>query len=210
LYGSVFHGAICRFHLAGEHIDADSYNMGMNSYSRYLGATALSLLVGTAAFAQRPATDTNPAPAKYGDKTDPMLKHSDKSFVEDAAKSAMAEIAISRIALEKATSPQVKEFAQMMVSDHTGANSALTAMAGAKGIVLPKQPSVDKWMKKDAKSFDEDYMEKMVDDHQEAVKLFEKETKNGSDPEVVAFATKTLPKLQEHLVKAKEIKKMVK
>ena len=184
--------------------------MAMNTYSRCLGATALSLLVGTAAFAQTPATDPNPAPAKYGDKSQALLKHGDKSFVEDAAKSAMEEIAISRVALEKASNPQVKEFAQMMVSDHTGASSELSVLASSKGVMLPKQPNVEKWVKKTAKGFDEEYMEKMVDDHQEAVKLFEKKTKNADDLEVLAFATKTLPKLQEHLAKAKEIKKMVK
>jgi putative membrane protein len=53
-------------------------------------------------------------------------------------------------------------------------------------------------------------MDKMVNDHEDVVKRFEKQTKNADDLEVLAFANKTLPKLQAHLAKAKEIKKMVK
>ena len=178
----------------------------MNSHPRYGGATALSLLFAAAVFAQTAAD----SPVKYGDSSKTMLKHGDKNFVDDTAKSSMEEIAISRIALEKASNPQVKEFAQMMVSDHTGASTELTTLATAKGVMPPKEPNVERWMKKSAKDFDGDYMNKMIDDHQEAVRRFEKEAKNGGDPELAAFASKTLPKLQTHLAKAKEIKKMVK
>ena len=184
----------------------------MKIYPRYIGAAAFSLVFAVAAFGQAAAIDTNAKPTSSpnnGDKVKTTLKHGDKSFVEDAAKSGMEEVAISRIAVEKASNPQVKEFAQMMVSHHTAASSELTALAAAKGVTLAKEPNVEKWAKKDAKGFDEAYMEKMVNDHQEAVKLFEKEFKNGDDPELTAFASKTLPQLQEHLAKAKEIKKMV-
>lgn len=137
------------------------------------------------------------------------LKHADKNFVEEAAKGGLEEVAISRIALTKTTNPQVKEFAQMMVDDHSAAGTKLAAIAATKGVMLPKEPGTDRWMKKDAKGFDEDYMEKMVDDHQEAVKRFEKQAKNGTDPDLTAFARETLPKLQEHLAHAKRLHKAV-
>lgn len=141
-----------------------------------------------------------------------MLKHGDRNFIEDAAKSGMAEVAISRIAAEKAMNPQVKEFAQMMVKDHGGANSDLSALAASKGVMLPtKEPKTDKWTRKKAgKDFDEDYMEKMIDDHDEAVEHFEREAKRGDDADVKAFAAKTLPTLQAHHARAKEIKKALK
>lgn len=142
-------------------------------------------------------------------KTD--LKHGDKSFVEKAAKMGMEEVAISRIAVERATNPQVREFAQMMVSDHTGANSELTTLAASKNVMLPsKDFNLDKWEKRSAKSFDEEYMEKMVSDHKDTLDLFEKESKKGEDADLMNFAGKTVPTLTAHLSKAQEIKKALK
>lgn len=160
----------------------------------------LSLAVVTTTFAQ---SLDNPSTSRM------QLKHADKSFVEDAIKAGREEVAISQVAVERATNPKVKEFAQMIVSDHTGVNGELTTLAAAKGIQLPtKEVDVDKWTKKSAKSFDEDYVEKMISAHKDALDLFEKEAKKGGDPELTALAAKTVASLQTHLAKAQELKKM--
>ncbi len=139
-----------------------------------------------------------------------MIKHADRNFVEEAVKAGREEVAISQVAVTRATNPQVKEFAQMIVSDHTGVNGELTAIALAKGVKIPSNDvNVDKWTKKSAKSFDEDYVEKMISAHKDALDLFEKEAKKGGDPELTALAAKTVPALQSHLAKAQELKKLV-
>jgi len=143
--------------------------------------------------------------------SDSSLKHSEQTFVEKAAKSGMEEVAISQIAVARATNPQVKEFAQMMVTDHGGANSELSTLASNKGVTLPMdKTNTEKWSARDAKDFDHEYMEKVVSDHKDAVSLFEKEAKNGTDSELRAFAVKTLPTLQAQLDKAKALKDAVK
>lgn len=134
------------------------------------------------------------------------LKHSDKSFMEKAAKAGQKEVAVSQIALERATNPKVREFAQMMVDDHGQANGELTQLASGRGLALPVTTvKTDKWTDKKAANFDKDYVDEMVDDHQEAVSLFEKAAKSD-DPAVAAFAQRYLPKLQEHLAHAKQLK----
>jgi putative membrane protein len=139
------------------------------------------------------------------------LHHTDKNFIEKAAKAGMEEVAISQVAVSRSTNPQVKDFAQMMVTDHTAANEGLARIAAAKGVMLPaKDTHENKWAKRDAKDFDQEYISKMVDDHDEAVKLFTKEANDGKDAEVVAFARKTLPKLQHHQEQAKDLKRMMK
>lgn len=139
------------------------------------------------------------------------LKHTDHEFVKDAAKSGMEEVSISKVAVARSQNPQVKEFAEMMVSDHTGANGKLTALAVAKGVELPvDKTNVEKWSTRNVKGFDEDYMEKMVHDHNEAIALFEKEATKGEDADLKGFAEKTLPTLMAHLDKAKQLKAMVK
>jgi putative membrane protein len=139
------------------------------------------------------------------------LKHRDHEFVEDAAKSGMAEVDISKIAVDRATNPDVKAFAQMMVADHTGANTELTTLASTKNVALPAdKTNVEKWSERSTKDFDQEYVDKMIHDHKKAVDLFEKESKNGTDPDLKAFADKTLPTLRAHLEKIESIKAQMK
>lgn len=162
------------------------------------------------------ATASSAAPSasdRRADMGDSKLKHSDRSFFEKAAKAGTKEVEISQSTLEHLSNPQVKSFAQMMVSDHSQANQELMALAAKKGVTLPsKELKYDeKWSKKANKDsdLDEDYIKQMVDDHEDAVKLFEKAAKSD-DPEIAAFAQKTLPTLQHHLTMARDLKKMVK
>ncbi|SRR6266540_574586 len=159
-----------------------------------------------------PADPTAPAVKErrvdtYGDT---KLKHSDESFFEKAAKAGMKEVTVSETTLDRLTNPQVKAFAQMMVGDHSKANAELMALAAKKGVTLPPKETKfeSKWSKK-TKDLDEDYMKEMVDDHEDAVKLFEKASKSD-DAEIAAFAQKTLPTLQQHLTMARDLRKIVK
>lgn len=139
------------------------------------------------------------------------LKHGDSSFLNKAAKGGMEEVALGKVAAERATNPQVREFAQMMVTDHTSANSELMSLASTKGVTLSAEtPNVEKWQKRSTEDFDKEYISKMVKDHEDDVELFRKEAKNGDDADLRAFATKTLPTLEAHYAKAKDIKSMLK
>lgn len=123
----------------------------------------------------------------------------------------MEEVAVSQAALPHLMNPEVQQFAKMMISDHSGANQQLAALAASKGVALPaKTPDTAKWDKKKEKGYDEDYIEKMVKDHEDAVELFTKASKKSDDPDVQAFAVKTLPALEAHFAQAKALKKTVK
>jgi putative membrane protein len=131
------------------------------------------------------------------------LSRDDRQFFEKAAKSGMKEVDVSSAVLPKLTAPAVRDFAQMMVSQHTQTNEELKALASRKGVTLPAKDNdiARKWAGND-KDVTDEYLDEMVDDHQEAVKLFEKAAKS-SDPDVAAFAQKTLPTLRQHLEHAK-------
>ncbi len=143
---------------------------------------------------------------------DSHLKRSDRHFFEKAAESGMKEVTVSQAAMDRFVNPQVKSFAQMMVNDHSEANQELLALAQKKGVMLPAKDKTmkfeEKWSKK-TKDLDDEYMKEMVDDHQDAVDLFEKASKSD-DPEIAALAQKILPKLQQHLSMAKDLSKVVK
>jgi putative membrane protein len=130
---------------------------------------------------------------------DGKLSHRDRNFIEEAAKGGMKEVQISQAVLAKLTVPAAKDFANMMVNDHMAANAELTALASQKGVTLPeaKERVIKKWSDNDH-NVDHDYIEQMEEDHEETIKLFEKGAKS-EDPDIAAFAQKTLPKLRQHL-----------
>lgn len=136
------------------------------------------------------------------------LDSSDRDFMEKAAKASMAEVAISRVAAARTSNPEVRRFAQEMVEDHETAIEQLGVVASARGVSLPaKDPRPEKWEKRDAKNFDRQYLDQMIDDHKNVVKLFEKQARDGKDADTVAYARKHLPKMQQHLQHAIDLKR---
>ena len=135
----------------------------------------------------------------------------DTDFWTEAAVSSMAEVALSNVALQKAQNDAVKQFAQRMVDDHTKANQELMTAAQAKGVTVPtalpdkRQRDVTDLQGETADKFDREYMKQMVDDHEKAVKLFQRQAERGTDAEAKAFAASKLPVLQEHLTMARSL-----
>ncbi|MEO8413280.1 MAG: DUF4142 domain-containing protein [Ginsengibacter sp.] len=134
-------------------------------------------------------------------------------FAVKAANGGMAEVALGKMAEEKATNKQVKDFGSMMVKDHTKANEELMALAAEKNITLPAvvgddmQKSIDDLGKKSGGDFDKAYINMMVSDHKDDIDEFESEVKNGKDSAFKKFAAKTLPTLYKHLGSVKTIQK---
>jgi putative membrane protein len=140
----------------------------------------------------------------------------DATFVVNTANAGMTEIQAGQVAQQKGMSKDAKSYGAMMVKDHTAAADKLKAVAASKNITLPPaispemQKNIDDLQKKDGKDFDKAYFSMMVDDHKKVISLFEDEAKNGSDADIKAFATATLPTLREHLAEAQKCEKMEK
>jgi len=136
---------------------------------------------------------------------------SDSSFVNEAAIGGISEVELGKLASTKAANAEVKKFGQMMVTDHSKANEELKALATKKGWTLPTESdsshksTLDTLKNKSGADFDKEYVEEMVDDHVEDVKAFEDKAKNATDPDLKAFAEKTLPTLRKHLDAIKAI-----
>ena len=127
------------------------------------------------------------------------LSSADKAFIKDAAKGGMMEVAMGRVAEKNATNSEVKNFGARMVKDHSKANEDLKAIAKEENVEWPAEKEAGKWKS------DKDYMDAMVKDHEKDLAEFEKEAKNGRDPDVKSFADKTAKTVREHLEMAKEI-----
>lgn len=141
---------------------------------------------------------------------------SDATFATKAAVGGMAEVEFGNLALEKTSNPQVKDFANMMVSDHGKANEELKAIAKMKNITLPgaldeeHQKKMTELNGKTGKDFDKAYVEAMVDGHDKTLKLMQDEAKDGKDADLKAFASKTSPVVNTHLVMIKKIRDTMK
>ena len=135
----------------------------------------------------------------------------DQKFVKSAASGNMAEIDLAKMADQKATSPEVKKFAERMEKDHTKANEQLQQIAAKAGMTLPEKAGVmdrkteTRLSKLSGDKFDQEYMSTMVKDHKKDVSAFQREARIGQNPQIKNFATKTLPTLQEHLKQAENI-----
>jgi putative membrane protein len=127
------------------------------------------------------------------------LSSADKAFMQDAAKGGMMEVAMGRVAEKSATDTEVKSFGARMVKDHGKANDELKALAKEENVQLPAEKGLGKWKS------DKDYMSQMVKDHEKDLAAFEKEAKEGSDPDVKNFASKTSEVVRKHLEMAKKI-----
>lgn len=145
-----------------------------------------------------------------------QLDRADRKFLETAAKDGLAEVELGQLASQRAESPEVKQFGQRMVQDHGKANDQLKQLAQSKGMEVPTetdkshQKKMEKLQKLNGAAFDKQYMDDMVKDHKKDVKEFEKASKSAKDPDVKAFAAKTLPTLQSHLQQAESLEKSVK
>lgn len=147
---------------------------------------------------------------------DTTLVHAEETisdFMIEAASGGMKEVELGNIAAQKSTNPRVKDFAKLMVNEHTKTNKELQALAEAKNVTLPgmmgdkDQEILNDLRAKSGAEFDKDYMKEMVDSHKKMINKFEKRAKEEDkrDTEVSAFAQKTLTHLQMHLDSAKAI-----
>lgn len=165
-------------------------------------ATGVITSLGYTAVAQTRPTDR---PATQSDRT--TISSVDRNFIIRAAQANLAEVQLSELALQRSTraSREVQRFAQQMVEDHTGATARLSQVALQKNVILPIELDAqhraigNRLSKLSGEEFDRAYLNAMENDHLASVELFQNQARQGEDPDVRAFARKTLPALRGHL-----------
>ena len=143
-----------------------------------------------------------------------MLSSSDKKFIMETGQGGMMEVELAKLAVEKASNEEVKQYAQRLVDDHTKANDELTQLASQKGVMIPHDEKAmmkgkDKLSKLSGAEFDREFMSMMIKDHAKEVKEFEDVSNKAKDTDVKGWAAKTLPTLREHLQMARDINSKV-
>jgi putative membrane protein len=150
-----------------------------------------------------------------------------RDWVEDRLVGGMTEVKLGELASQKAQNADVKAFARMMVQDHTKAGEELKQVANQHNIQAPAElddehrDKVDRLSKLQGAQFDREYMNTMVDDHQNTIDALEdrldkegtdenptytpKKTNNRVDTAINQWAAKVAPTVQKHLTRAKQL-----
>ena len=175
------------------------------------GVIADSSWLGAAAQIASAASGSQDSASSATSSQSGKLAASDRQFMMKAAQGSKAEIELGQLAQQNASSPEVKQFGQRMVTDHTQASDQLKQVASQKGVTLPEKLNAKdaatkaRLEKLSGQAFDRAYMKDMVMDHKKDVSEFQNEAKNGKDPDVKNFASQTAPTLEDHLKQAKSI-----
>ena len=156
-------------------------------------------------------------------------KAADSGFVEKALKSGMEEVALAKIAVEKTQSSELKQLAQMLVSDHTAVNEQLRLLTQRNGAApaprdgskrggtdsasppaaapgaAPSSAKAEQLSKLSGSEFDKAFLAMIVEGHEKSVELYGAEAEKGANPASKKLAAETLPKIKEHLQQAKSL-----
>lgn len=175
----------------------------------YVGSLTvfLTCLGSWAVLAHQDATTSTPRSVQ-GDA-------SDARFTKAATLGGMAEIQLGKLASERGSNEVVKAFGERMVVEHGAAGDQLKAAAQKDNITLPSnlapktQQTVSRLSKLSGSAFDRAYAQDMVEDHEKDLADFQREVNAGKNEDMKAFASQTIPMIQEHLNQAREMLKTV-
>ena len=137
----------------------------------------------------------------------------DQAFVDLAAQSDMTEAHVGQMAQTQASSAAVKDYAQMLVTDHTKDYDQLTAIATKAGLTVPKgldakqQKMIAPMTKLKGAAFDRRFAHDMVSGHETAIAAFDKEARDGQNADLKAYAKQGLPILEKHKTAAQDLLK---
>jgi putative membrane protein len=140
------------------------------------------------------------------------VRENEAEFATNAADAGLAEVTFAKLAINKTTNEQIKAYANMMLKEHGAANDELMVLAKSKNITLPQnmsdehQKQQNELNQKTGSEFDKEYAKLMEEDHVKVLAFMEHQSRQGTDPDLKAFATKLVPVINAHLNAIRKIK----
>src|SRR5688500_6314028 len=135
----------------------------------------------------------------------------DAQLVRSIVQANLAEIAAGRLALSKARSRALRGYAQRMIDDHTALQIEGSELKSAQGIPLPthagsdRQTALRKLEAQSGEAFERAYLELMVKDHADTLRLFERTASRAADPALRGYAKRAIPHIRRHLELAERL-----
>src|SRR5436853_222659 len=129
-----------------------------------------------------------------------VLGPADKVFMNQAGIGGTEELQLSALVDQRSSNPEVRRFAARMLDDHSQAAAELKSLLSHRNVTAPDDVMDPihtdvkfRLMQLGNDDFDRLYISTMVTDHENAVRAFQTETSQGSDPTIKAFAEHKLP-----------------
>jgi len=139
------------------------------------------------------------------------LSQIDQQFIKRAAESSMYEIAVAKLAIEKANNDRIKSMANLLLDDHRRANDRLAQIAAGRAsmpasVPADKQSVIERLSKASGAEFDRQFLQTVgIQAHQSDVEMFERAQREVQDPALKEFVQATLPTLKHHLSSAQDL-----
>ncbi len=135
-----------------------------------------------------------------------------QQFVRKAATGNIFEIQAAQTAEQKVSNPAYRDFAQMIITDHTNMGDRLkNVVKNVPGLQLPQaldqkdQQELQKLKTEGGATFERQYRANQIDDHQQDIKLFQNYADNGTNPQLKTWADQEVSMLQKHLDRAEAL-----
>lgn len=191
--------------------DADAYpEQGVDPAYEPVREAAVVPMPTNTSVAMAPATTY---PSTQTQLPTSLTATSDSRFAQQAMSGSATEIALARIAVTRAQSPEVRQFAQQMLNDHRQIATNIDNFALQRGYVVnwtitpEQQATIDRLNAVDQASFDDAYMQEMVRAHENSVAMLQAQSSGGTS--TATLARDTLPTVEHHLMMARDIESRV-
>jgi putative membrane protein len=152
-------------------------------------------------------------PALSAAKAEHKGTMSDQEFVDFAAQTDMMEAHLGQMTQDQAGAQGVKDYGQMLTTDHTSDYNQLTAVAGKANLNVPKgldskhDAMIAPLEKLHGMAFDRRFEHEMVMGHEAALAVYKRESNDAQNPDIKTYAAQVIPTLEKHLSDAKALEK---
>jgi len=132
-------------------------------------------------------------------------------FVVKAGEINLAEVNLGRLAAQRASRQDVRQFANKLVQDHSANLQQLNQLAnrhnmkGAERMDQEHQQLFQKLAAMQGQQFDQDFLKNMVEGHKKAAEVFKHASENCKNAELKQYATQTLAAIQQHEQEAQRL-----
>lgn len=139
------------------------------------------------------------------------LTAQDRAALQKLAQADLAEIQAGKLALQKASTPEVRKFGEHMVQEHSKRLAETKALAQARGVKAPARPDgtqqeILKTLRRfSGDDFERRFMALMVEGHQDTLLLVERTARRARDPELKAHALESAGDIKGHLYEARRL-----
>lgn len=142
----------------------------------------------------------------------PATASVDQDFVRNAASAGLADVTLSRMAVDRAYDPAVAEYGRWLIEEHEAANAALARAAREDNIPVRQALSpagadmVEELDRLTGSVFDRFYLRQMINGHERTIDLYETYLDEGESEALRDYADGTVSMLEDHRREAEELR----